>query len=70
VPAVKPRGFIAPLAAYQAHPEVFATRRRLETMEAALGEIRQLVLVSRDVRRAPPTFTSASNPTAPIPAVR
>ena len=61
--------FLAPLAAYHAHPEVFTTRRRLETMEAALGEIRQLVLVSRDAR-ARANFYLGLDPTAPIPAVR
>lgn len=42
--------FLAPLAAYRSQPDVFMTRRRLETLEAALGEVRQLVLVPRDAR--------------------
>lgn len=42
--------FLAPLAAYHAQPEVFVTRRRLETLDAALGDLRQLILVPRDAR--------------------
>ena len=42
--------FLAPLEAYRAQPEVFTTRRRLETLEAALGDIRQLILVPRELR--------------------
>jgi membrane protease subunit HflK len=42
--------FLAPLAAYRAEPGVFTTRRRLETLEAALGEVRQLVLIPPQLR--------------------
>jgi len=42
--------FLAPLAAYRAEPAVFTTRRRLETLEAALGEVRQLILVPPQLR--------------------
>jgi membrane protease subunit HflK len=42
--------FVAPLAAYRAHPDVFTTRRRLETVEAALADIRQLILVPHELR--------------------
>ncbi len=42
--------FLAPLTAYRAQPELFITRRRLETIEVALAEIRQLVLYPREAR--------------------
>lgn len=63
--------FLAPLAVYREHPEVFMTRRRLEALEAALGEIRQLVLVPREVRARANFFlgVDAATPVIP-PAVR
>lgn len=42
--------FLAPLAAYRAQPEVFSTRRRLETLEASLADIRHLVLFPHEAR--------------------
>jgi regulator of protease activity HflC (stomatin/prohibitin superfamily) len=42
--------FLAPLAAYHAQPDVFMTRRRLEVLDAALGDLRQLILVPREAR--------------------
>jgi regulator of protease activity HflC (stomatin/prohibitin superfamily) len=42
--------FLAPLAAYRAQPEVFMTRRKLEALESALADIRQLVLLPREAR--------------------
>ncbi len=59
--------FLAPLAAYREQPEVFTTRRRLETLEAALGDIRQLILVPRDARARVNFYLGldASTPLAP-----
>ncbi len=37
--------FLAPLDTWQAHPDVFTTRLRLETTEASLGASRQLYVV-------------------------
>lgn len=59
--------FLAPLAAYRNRPEVFTTRRRLETLEAALGDIRQLILVPHDARTRVNFYLGldASTPLAP-----
>ena len=37
--------FLAPLATYRAHADVFTTRLRLETLESALADLRQLYVV-------------------------
>jgi regulator of protease activity HflC (stomatin/prohibitin superfamily) len=42
--------FLATLPVYRQNPDVYTTRRRLEATEAALSEIRQLVLVPREAR--------------------
>lgn len=42
--------FVAPLAVYRTHPDLYSTRRRLETMESALSEVRQLLLFPADAR--------------------
>jgi membrane protease subunit HflK len=60
--------FLAPLAVYRAQPELFTTRRRLEAIEAALADIRQLVLYPREARGrvnfilAPDGAASATTP--------
>lgn len=61
--------FLAPLAAYRAQPEVFSTRRRLETLEAALADVRQLVLVPRELRARANVYLGADAPTPLAPAV-
>lgn len=62
--------FLAPLAAYRAQPELFTTRRRLEAIEAALAEVRQLVLYPRAARGRVNFFLGAdtAGPLAPAPA--
>jgi membrane protease subunit HflK len=61
--------FVAPLAAYRGQPEVFKTRRRLETLEAALAEVRQLILVPRH-SPARANFYLGLDPSSPlVPAV-
>ncbi len=42
--------FVAPLPVYRAYPETYVTRRRLETVETALAEVRALVLVPPALR--------------------
>lgn len=57
--------FLAPLPAYRTQPEVYTTRRRLETLEAALGDVRQLILVPREAR-ARANFYFGIDPVAPL----
>jgi len=42
--------FLAPLAGYRFQPDVFTTRRRLETLESVLADVRQLILVPPALR--------------------
>jgi regulator of protease activity HflC (stomatin/prohibitin superfamily) len=58
--------FLAPLQSYRAQPGVFETRRRLETLEAALGDLRQLILVPPEVR-ARANFYLGFDPATPLP---
>jgi regulator of protease activity HflC (stomatin/prohibitin superfamily) len=60
--------FLAPLAAYRAQPGVFETRRRLESLEAALVDLRQLILVPPEAR-ARANFYLGFDPAAPLPTV-
>ncbi|MBL9187789.1 MAG: protease modulator HflK [Opitutaceae bacterium] len=62
--------FLAPLAAYREQPEVFTTRRRLETLEATLAEVRQLILVPRSARARVNFFQGLEGPSplSPTPA--
>lgn len=46
--------FLTPLAGYRLQPDVFTTRRRLETLESVLADVRQLILV-------PPTLRARTN---------
>ncbi|MBL9201681.1 MAG: protease modulator HflK, partial [Opitutaceae bacterium] len=59
--------FLSPLAVYRAQPELFTTRRRLEAVEAALSEVRQLVLYPREARGRVNFFlgTDTATPLAP-----
>lgn len=59
--------FVAPLAVYRAHPDLYSARRRLETMESALSEVRQLVLIPSDARSRINFFLGldATTPLAP-----
>jgi regulator of protease activity HflC (stomatin/prohibitin superfamily) len=59
--------FLAPLAAYHAQQEVFTTRRRLETLEAALADVRHLYLMPRETRNRS-TIYLGLDPAAPTPA--
>jgi regulator of protease activity HflC (stomatin/prohibitin superfamily) len=61
--------FLAPLAAYRAEPGVFTTRRRLDAIEAALGEVRQLVLLPREARGRVNFFLGADAATPLAPAL-
>lgn len=56
--------FLAPLSVYRDSPEVYTTRRRLEATEAALADIRHLVLVPRETR-ARANFYLGVDATAP-----
>jgi len=60
--------FLAPLAAYRAQPDVFMTRRRLETLEASLAEVRQLILLPRAVRTRAHFYlgVDSSSPLSPL----
>lgn len=62
--------FLAPLAAYRTEPAVFTTRRRLETLEAALGDVRQLILVPPQLRGRANIFLGfdPASPGMPAPA--
>ena len=59
--------FLAPLSVYRQNPDVYMTRRRLEATEAALAEIRQLVLVPREARSRANFYLGldAATPVAP-----
>jgi membrane protease subunit HflK len=59
--------FTAPLAVYRNHPDVYLTRRRLESLEAALADLRQLVLVPRETR-ARANFYLGLDPASAVPA--
>ncbi len=61
--------FLAPLAAYREHPDVFMTRRRLEALESALSEIRQLVLLPREARARSTFYLGLDGTTIPTGAV-
>ena len=60
--------FLAPLAAYRAQPEVFITRRRLEALESALADIRQLVLLPHEARSRSTFYLGLDGATIPAPA--
>ena len=59
--------FVAPLAVYRTHTEIYSARRRLETLESALSEVRQLVLIPADARSRINFFLGldATTPLAP-----
>ncbi|MES2696721.1 MAG: protease modulator HflK [Verrucomicrobiota bacterium] len=57
--------FVAPLAVYRSQPEVYQLRTRLESLEVALAEIRQLVLVPRETK-ARMNFYLGLDPSSPL----
>jgi hypothetical protein len=68
--AEEARRFLAPLAAYRAQPEVFTTRRRLEALESALADIRQLVLLPHEARSRSTFYLGVDGAALPAPAAR
>lgn len=60
--------FLAPLAVYRNQPDVYTTRRRLEALEAALGDVRQLILIPHAARARAQFFlgVDATTPVAPL----
>ena len=61
--------FLAPLDTWEAHRDVFATRLRLESVEAALAEIRRLWIVPAGARRRGGFFLGGEASSAPLPAL-
>ena len=59
--------FLAPLPSWRAHGDVFSARLRLESVEAALADIRQLYVVPACARRRAGFFLGADAPAA-VPA--
>ena len=59
--------FLAPLATWKQHPGVLGTRLRLEAVEAALADIRQLYVVPAGARRRSGFFLGSESP-SPSPS--
>lgn len=58
--------FLAPLATYHAMPQVYVTRVWHESLENALADLRQLILVPAHARRDVYLGFDAANPTAAL----